>query len=146
MKQSSYIAFYFFKVAGIGFCIMGLILLYAIVFSDVSDVITAIVVMPIAFAVAYFMFFRMRVIRYNHDIVEILNGSESIRTSWSNVRSVSKLFCCAPPLYRMTFRDNTRPAYFIMSMFFYVYVIFWAWDFTGFYQFAKARIAETRTT
>jgi hypothetical protein len=158
MKHSSYFAYYFLKFAGIGFLAMGLILLHAIIFpnasvvegfnteSSTSDTISAIAFLPIIFAVAYFTFFRIRVIRYDDYAVEVLNGSKLIRTSWGNVRNVSKVIGCAPPIYRMSFKDETQPAYFIMSMFFFVYVAFWSWDFTGFYKYAKEKIAETRNT
>ena len=43
----------------------------------------------------------------------------------------------------MTFRDDSEPAYFVMSMFFYAYVVFWSWDFTGFYKYAQERIARS---
>ena len=89
---------------------------------------------------AKFMFFRIRVIRYDAKNIEIVNGSDTDRATWGDVKSVSKVIGVAPPLYRMVFKDDREPAYFVMSMFMYAYAIFWSWDFTGFYSFAQERI------
>ena len=89
---------------------------------------------------AKFMFFRIRVIRYDGENIEIVNGSETDKVTWGDVKSVSKVIAVAPPLYRMAFKDDREPAYFVMSMFMYAYAIFWSWDFTGFYSFAQEKI------
>ncbi len=93
---------------------------------------------------AKFMFFRIRVIRYDDERIEIINGSDSDTVPWRDVKSVSKVISVAPPLYRMVFKDDREPAYFVMSMFAYAYVIIWSWDFTGFYKFAQEKIAQSK--
>ena len=97
-------------------------------------------------AIAYFMYFKIRVIRYDNEKVEVINGSDVYQTEWGNVENVSKVFGCAPPLYRMTFKDGAQAAYFVMSMFFYAYAVFWSWDFTGFYKFARSKINYEQDT
>jgi len=153
MTHSSYVAYYLFKLWGVGALALALALLHdfvfpeAVYFDDLGptapafEMLYAALVIPFAVAVAFFMFFRIRVIRYDDTVVEIINGSDCVRSTWADVRSVSKVFGCAPPLYRMTFRNNEKPAYFIMSMF-CVYAFFWSWDFTGFYPYAKRKIGE----
>jgi hypothetical protein len=90
------------------------------------------------------MFFRIRVIRYDEENIEIINGEESQTITWSDVRSVSKVLTVVPPLYRMTFKDDSEPAYFVMSMFFYAYAIIWSWDFSGFYKFAQEKFSQSK--
>ncbi len=134
------------------FLFIGLAGIYGLVFPEHSlfrspsadltvwHILYALAVFVLCFPLAKFMFFRIRVIHYDHNNIEIINGSESRTVTWNEVRSVSKVLAVAPPLYRMTFKDDSEPAYFVMSMFFYVYVIIWSWDFTGFYNFAQERI------
>lgn len=158
MNSSSYFAFYFFKLGAVMFCVVGALMLHALFFpeaavvrvlgpdqslGEIAAVVAAVAVMT---AISHFMFFKIRVIRYNDERVEIANGAETVSTSWENISSVSKVAGWAPPLYRMTFKDGTPPAHFIMSMFFFAYVIFWSWDFTGFYQYAQERIDAANTT
>ena len=115
-----------------------------------SDLSTAQFVLSIGtfvlcFALAKFMFFRIRVIRYDNEKVEVINGGRSRTVKWEDVRGVSKVISVVPPLYRMTFKDGSEPAYFVMSMFFYAYAIIWSWDFTGFYKFARDRIEQSKS-
>lgn len=109
----------------------------------VRDTLFALAVFALSFVLAHFMFFRIRVIRYDEDNVEIIDGGESRAVAWRDVRSVSKVWTVVPPLYRMTFKDGSEPAYFVMSTFFYAYAIVWSWDFTGFYKFAREKIAQS---
>ncbi|MEO0365948.1 MAG: hypothetical protein AAF265_10680 [Pseudomonadota bacterium] len=92
---------------------------------------------------AKFMFFRIRVISYNDEKIEIRSGSENDTVSWQDVRSVSRVVAVVPPLYRMAFKDDRKPAHFVMSMSPYVQVGIWSWDFTGFYKFAQEKIGES---
>ena len=108
-----------------------------------GDTLFALFVYALCFVLAKFMFFRIRVIRYDEDGVEIINGDESRVVAWRDVRSVSKVLTVVPPLYRMTFKDGSEPAYFVMSTFFYAYAIVWSWDFTGFYKFAREKLSRS---
>lgn len=155
MKSSSYIAYYFFKFFALMLLFMGLAGIHGLVFPEhsvfdpppielsVAQVLFALAVFVLCFVLAKFMFFRIRVIRYDDNNIEIVNGDETRTVKWDDVRSVSKILTAVPPLYRMTFKDDSEPAYFVMSMFFYAYAIIWSWDFTGFYKFAQEKIAQS---
>ncbi len=158
LGSSSYFAYYFFKFAAAMVFLTGIIGLHALAFPDSTFVepppkdlppvqlVWLIFVLLLCFYIAKFMFFRICVIRYDNRNIEINKSGESRIVPWEDVRNVSKVPTAAPPLYRMTFKDGSEPAYFVMSMFFYVYVIFWSWDFTGFYGYAKERIARSQGT
>jgi len=151
VKSSSYVAYYFFKFVALMLVLFAIMSLFAVLWPERAfhgpplseapwwEVLALLCVSFLCFPLAKFMFFRIRVIQYDEDCVEIINGKESRTVKWEDVWRVSKVPGSAPPLYRMTFNDNSEPAYFVMSMSFYVTVIFWSWDFTGFYKFAKRK-------
>jgi len=155
VKSSSYVAYYFYKFAALMFVFLALASVHSLVFPEQSimsnapvDPTPGEVLLLLGLSVglvflAKFMFFRIRVIRYNDERIEIINGSESNTVSWRDVKSVSKVISVVPPLYRMVFKDDREPAYFVMSMFAYAYAIIWSWDFTGFYKFAQEKIAQS---
>lgn len=152
MDSSSYVAYYFYKLAALMFVFLALASVHSLVFPEQSimsgapvDPTAGEVLLLLGLSVglvflAKFMFFRIRVIRYDGEYIEIVNGSDTDRVTWGDVRSVSKVIGVAPPLYRMVFKDDREPAYFVMSMFMYAYAIFWSWDFTGFYSLAQEKI------
>ena len=155
MKSSSYVAYYFYKFAALMFLFLALASVHSLVFPEQSimsnppvDATAGEILLLLGLSVglvflAKFMFFRIRVIRYDDETIEIINGSESDTVSWREVESVSKVISVVPPLYRMVFKDDREPAYFVKSMFAYAYAIIWSWDFTGFYKFALEKIAES---
>jgi len=154
VKSSSYFAYYFYKFVALMFVFVALASVHSLVFPEQSIMSNSpvdasageiIVLLGLSCALVFlarFMFFRIRVMRYDDSSVEIINGNESRTVSWNNVRTVSKVLAVVPPLYRMTFKDDSEPAYFVMSMFFYAYAIVWSWDFTGFYKFAQEKTAQ----
>lgn len=154
MKSSSYIAYYFYKFGALMFVFLALASIHSLVFPGQSilsnapaDPTSGEVMLLLGLSVgliflAKFMFFRIRVIHYNDEKIEIINGSESDTVSWRDVKSVSKVISVVPPLYRMTFKDDRESAYFVMSMFAYAYAVIWSWDFTGFYKLAQEKIAQ----
>ncbi len=151
MKSSSYVAYYFYKFVALMLVLFAIASLFAVLWPEHSfhgpplseaawwELLALLGVSFLFFPLAKFMFFRIRVIRYDEDCVEIINGGESRTVKWEDVWRVSKVPAVTPPLYRMTFNDNSEPAYFVMSMSFYMSVVFWSWDFTGFYKFAKRK-------
>lgn len=152
MDSSSYVAYYFYKIAAMVLVFLALASVHSLLFPEQSimsgspadptaeEVLVLLCLSVGLLFLAKFMFFRIRVIRYDGENIEIVNGSETDRVTWGDVKSVSKVIGVAPPLYRMDFKDDREPAYFVMSMFMYAYAIFWSWDFTGFYSFAQERI------
>jgi ABC-type Fe3+-siderophore transport system permease subunit len=152
VDSSSYVAYYFYKFAALMFVFLALASVHSLAFPEQSimssapvDPTTGEVLLLIGLSIgliflAKFMFFRIRVIRYDAENIEIINGSDTERVTWGDVKSVSKVIGVVPPLYRMVFKVEREPAYFVMSMFLYAYAIIWSWDFTGFYSFAQERI------
>jgi Na+/H+ antiporter NhaD/arsenite permease-like protein len=154
IKTSSYTAYYFCKVAGLAFGTLAVLLVHAVLFpqhsvvdgiesiKSASDLFYTLTLSGVALGLGYFTFFRFCVIEYDNKNVRIIRGAKRERTTWSNVLNVTKVIGCTPPVYRMTFKDHRKPAYFIMSMAAFVSIGVWSWDFTGFYEYAREKIDE----
>ncbi|MCH6259352.1 hypothetical protein MLD52_22550 [Puniceicoccaceae bacterium K14] len=71
-------------------------------------------------------------------IIAYRNGKKK-EYKWSEASRVVKIPGWTPPMYRMSFRNGDKPIYFAMSWW-NVSIGVWAWDFTGFYDFAKNMI------
>jgi hypothetical protein len=152
LKASSYTAYYFCKLGGLAFAALAVLLVHGLLLpqrsfidgietmNTVWDTVSVLALSGLALVLSYFMFFRFRVIEYDNTNVRIIHGSERQRTTWSNIRSVTKVIGCTPPVYRMTFKDHRTPIYFIMSMFVFISIGVWSWDFTGFYEYARDKI------
>jgi hypothetical protein len=154
VKTGSYTAYYFCKLAGLCLATLAVLLLHGILFpqhtlvagvetiASASDIVSLLAVSGLALGLSYFTLFRFCVVEYDNKNVRIVHGSKRQTTTWSNVRNVTKVIGCTPPVYRMTFKDDRKPIYFIMSMMAFVSIGVWSWDFTGFYQYAKDKIDE----
>ncbi len=144
------------KIAGIGFIILGLSLTHGMFFPENTIVeglnhsvieeskLEIIILILVCFFIGYFGLLRFVIISCDDDGITITKNLKVERVKWSEVSSIWKVPCIAPPVYRCSFNNDIKPIYFNMTMILFVTVGVWSWDFTGFTSYARGQLKTNR--
>lgn len=150
--NSSIIGYWFMKIAGVGFIVLGFSLSHGMLFPENTIVkglnhdfveearLELIIIIIACFLIGYFGLFRFVIIICDDDGITITKNLKVEWVEWSDVSSIWKIPCTAPPVYRCSFNNDMKPIYFHMTMTFFVTVGVWSWDFTGFISYAKEQM------
>lgn len=147
MKRSSFVGFWFFKLIGVLFSVLGFMLLHGLIFPEQSFIngldrtmrdnewLSLSTMLLFTVFIAYYTLFRLAEIEYNENGIKELKSNES--SDWGQIKSVIKIPFCTPPIYRISFAKDGRSIFAIMSISKIISVGFYSWDLTGFYGLAK---------
>ena len=154
--RSSAFYYYLLRAAAIAMGLMALLLLHAFLWPQSAIVdsggqhVTAadLSVLVVIGVLIWFAFRRLAIVSFDNEGVSVQRGSTTNRIAWREVRSASKIWFTAPPVYRLAFDNGEPPAYFAMRMFVFFSVDVEdapiGWDRSGIVKYARAQIEASR--
>jgi len=151
--KSSVFSYYLIKI---GFGLLLLLLLVAIgvamvdpefdsevTRSEKHQMIACVLILP---PLLGYVIWRCGVVDCRSDVMELRRNGKTTMLEWAEVASIKQMPFCTPPLYRIAFRNGEPPVFVMMHSWVVATVGFWSWDFTGFSDYVKERIAQSSIT
>ncbi len=87
--------------------------------------------------------YRFSVVKVRNDGLEVYRNGRSKIKDWRNVKKITQIPFCTPPIYRLSFNNSEPPVYVCVFSWITISVGFWSWDLTDFRDNVEFRIASS---